>query len=111
MLIHLFLFAFSVTVANSPRLCVGFSHKLVQRESCLEGNLVAAVPSSAATERQQGTRSSLVRRHGQACAASARRKYHFTSLLPSVFQLWLRRGQKKHIPVLLEGRLWHFAEL
>lgn len=66
----------------------------VQQESCLERNLVAGVPSSAAMVSQQGTRSSLARRHGQACAASAGRKYHFTSLLPSVFQLWLSRGLK-----------------
>lgn len=83
--------------------------QVVQRESYLERNLVAGVPSSAALVSQQGTRSSLARRHGQARAVSAGRKYRFTSLLPSGLQLWLSRGQKKPKPSAFGGRALAFG--
>lgn len=102
---------FQSNCCQLPSLLRRLFTQVVQRESCLERNLVAGAPSSAAMVSQQGTRCSLARRHGQACAVSAGRKYHFLSLLPFVFQLWLSRGQKNQIPVLLEARFWRFAEL
>lgn len=48
MLTYLFLLAFIVIIANSQHFSVGFSHNAVQREGCLQTNLIAGMPSKAA---------------------------------------------------------------